>query len=202
MPVLHRRLRALIVSLLAAGTVPALAADSPWQLRVGLSSIVADSDPGRITPGKITINSDTGPSLNLNYFFTPNLALDVLGGLPFKHTLKLDGSAVGRTRHLPPIVSLQWHLAPQAPVRPYLGLGVNYTYFFDEKLDDGSRLALSDSWGLAGQIGVDLSLNERWQIGADVRYARIASDVKINGDKVGKVDIDPFVYSLTLAHRF
>lgn len=195
--------RHLLIGSLALGCgTPSLAADSPWQLRLGVSKIVPTSAPGSILPGEVDIDSDTGPTFNLVYFFTPNLALDVLGGLPFLHDIKLNGAKVGDTRQLPPIISLQWHFAPEAQLRPFVGVGVNYTYFYDEHLDNGAKLELSDSWGLALQAGLDLTLDEHWSLGADLRYARIDSDVKIDGQRVGSVDVDPFVYSLNLAYRF
>lgn len=193
---------ALLGGLLLGLSAPILAAESPWLIRAGISKIVPTSAPGNITPGKIDIDNDTGPSFNVAYFFTPNLALDVLGGLPFKHNIQLNGGKVGSTKHLPPIISLQWHFAPGAKVRPFVGVGLNYTYFYDEHLDNGTKLELSDSWGAALQAGLDFALDKQWSLGGDVRYARINSSVKIDGQKVGSVDVDPFIYSLNLAYRF
>ncbi len=193
---------ALLGGLLLSVSLPSLAADSPWLVRLGVSKIVPTSDPGSISPGEIDIDSDTGPTFNVAYFFTPNLAVDVLGGLPFKHDIKLNGSKVGNTKHLPPIVSLQWHFAPDAKVQPFVGIGLNYTYFYDEHLDNGAKLELSDSWGAAFQAGLDVAIDKHWSLGGDVRYAKIDSDVKIAGQKVGSVDVDPFVYSLNVSYRF
>jgi outer membrane protein len=189
-------------SVLLAASAPAFSADSPWLVRLGVSKVVPTSDPGDIQPGTIDIDSDTGPTFNIAYFFTPNLAIDVLGGLPLQHDIKLNGSKVGDTKQLPPIVTLQWHFLPDAQVRPFVGVGLNYTYFYDEKLDNGAKLELSDSWGLAFQAGLDVALDDNWSVGGDVRYAKIDSNVKIAGEKVGSVDVDPFVYSLNLAYRF
>jgi len=176
--------------------------DNPWQVRVGVSKIAPTSNPGSITPGRIDIDSDIGPTFNLAYFITPHWAVDVLAGLPFKHDIRLNGSKVGSTRHLPPIVSLQYHFIPEGTFRPYVGVGVNYTHFFDEKLDNGAKLQLSDSWGAAFQAGLDVVIDEHWTVGSDVRYAKINSDVRIAGSKVGSVDVDPTIYSINLGYRF
>lgn len=199
---LHWLSHAALGSLLLAGTAIAQAGDSPWQARVGISNIVPTSDSGDISPGTVDIDSDAGLTFNVAYFFTPNLAIDVLGGLPFKHDIKLNGSKVGNTKQLPPIVTLQYHFAPDAQIRPFVGIGLNYTYFYDEELDNGAELELSDSWGAAFQVGLDVALDDNWSLGGDVRYAKIDSDVKINGNKVGSVDVDPTVYSLNLGYRF
>lgn len=199
---LHWLSHAALGSLLLAGTAVAQAGDSPWQARVGISNIVPTSDSGDISPGTVDIDSDAGLTFNVAYFVTPNLAIDVLGGLPFKHDIKLNGSKVGNTKQLPPIVTLQYHFAPDAQIRPFVGIGLNYTYFYDEELDNGAELELSDSWGAAFQVGLDVALDDNWSLGGDVRYAKIDSDVKINGNKVGSVDVDPTVYSLNLGYRF
>ncbi|MBV2132210.1 outer membrane beta-barrel protein [Pseudomonas sp. MAP12] len=193
---------ATLGALLLAGSATAQAGDSPWQARIGVSKIVPTSDSGSILPGEVDIDSSTGPTVNLAYFFTPNLAIDVLGGLPFKHDIKLNGSKIGSTKQLPPIVSLQYHFAPQARLRPFVGVGLNYTYFFDEKLDNGADLELSDSWGAAFQAGLDVAIDDNWTVGGDVRYAKIDSTVKVNGVTVGSVDVDPTVYSVNLGYRF
>ncbi|WXL24825.1 OmpW family outer membrane protein [Ectopseudomonas mendocina] len=192
----------LLGSALIAASSPVLSADSPWLVRAGISKVVPTSDSGSIQQGEIDIGNDTGPTFNIAYFLTPNLAIDVLGGLPLKHDIKLNGSKVGDTKQLPPIVTLQWHFLPDAQIRPFVGIGLNYTYFYDEKLDSGAKLELSDSWGLAYQVGLDVAIDDNWSVGGDVRYANIDSSVKIAGEKVGSVDVDPFVYSLNLAYRF
>ena len=133
-------------------------------------------------------------SVNVKYNQGPYFA-----GLTY---IKLNGDKVGSTRHLPPIVSLQYHFLPGAKVQPFVGVGVNYTYFFDEHLDNGAKLELSDSWGAAFQAGVDVAIDEHWSLGADVRYAKINSDVRIAGTKVGSVDVDPTIYSFNLGYRF
>lgn len=194
---------AILASLLvAAGGAQAASQDFHWMVRGGFSQIVPTPDSGHITPGKVDIDNDIGPTFNIAYFITPHWAVDLLGGLPFKHDIRLNGGKVGSTKQLPPIVTFQYHFFPYASVRPFVGIGVNYTHFFEEKLDGGGDLHLSDSWGLAYQAGFDVALGEHWSIGTDVRYARIDSDVKINGNKVGKVDVDPMVYSLNVGFRF
>ena len=88
---------------------------------------------------------------------------------------------------------------------PFVGIGVNYTRFFsiDEKRSlTGTRLQLNDSWGLAVHGGVDVALRDRWSVAADARWIGISSDAKINGTKVGAVDIDPFVIGAAIGYRF
>ncbi len=74
----------------------------------------------------------------------------------------------------------QWYFGDaSSKVRPYIGAGVNYTTFFDEKFNDTGKeagltdLSLKDSWGMAGQVGLDYLINRDWLINASVWYMDI-----------------------------
>ena len=176
----------------------------PWLVRGGVSLIVPKSDNGSLlnNTADITIDNRAGPTVTLSYFFTPNWAVDILGGLPFKHKINVNGTQAGEAKHLPPILSLQYHFLPEARLRPFLGVGINYTTFLSEKLDNGADLKLKDSWGPAFQAGLDFAINDSWSVGTDVRYAKIKTDAEINGAKAGEVAINPLVYSLNVGYRF
>lgn len=189
---------------LHAETVHADTDLSPWQLRAGISLIDPQSHNGRIIQdtAAVTVDSQTGPTFNIGYYLTPNWAIDLLGGLAFKHQINVNGERAGSTKHLPPILSLQYHFRPEATIRPFVGVGINYTRFLDEKLDSGAKLSLGSSWGPAVQAGVDIALDAHWTVGGDIRYARIDTRTKINGANVGTVEINPTVYSLNVGYRF
>lgn len=195
-----------VMSLIVVTGLPGLlhAQDYQWQLRGALTNVVPTSSPGRIINNTAEVDIDDAFSVTgtVSYFFNPNIAVDLLVGWPPQHDVKVNGSKVGETKHLPPILSVQYHFSPETVFSPYVGLGVNYTYLFDSKLDSGDKFHLSSSVGLAAQAGFDYRLNPQWSLGADVRYADINTDVKINGNKVGNVDINPLIYSLNVGYRF
>ena len=108
-------------------------------------------------------------------------------------------------RHLPPVVSLQYHFNGQGTVSPFVGAGVNYTTFFSEKTGGalaGSTLRLKDSWGLAAHAGVDVRLSERGALRLDMRWIDIDSTVKLDGQRLGSVRIDPLVYGAAYVFTF
>ena len=96
--------------------------------------------------------------------------------------------------------------------QPYVGLGINYTIFFDEDLssrqkDNGfSNLELDDSWGLAYQLGMDYMLTDNLLLNAQVRYIDIDTTATVDHNALGKVkvdvDVDPFVYMVGLGYKF
>ncbi|WP_049623444.1 OmpW/AlkL family protein [Frateuria defendens] len=191
---------------LAAGAVSASAhADDNWVLRFGAHVVDPKSDNGRLAGMKSRIDSDVKPSISLEYLITPNWGVDVLGALPFKHEVKLAGQKAATTKQLPPTLGINYHFLPNAEVSPFVGVGLNYTYFYDTKgrgLLEGARVKVDNSWGAAAHAGVDFKLSPKWLITADVRYIDIEGDVRVNGAKVGKAKVDPWVYGLSVGYRF
>ena len=170
--------------------------------RIGAYGVFPESDNLTLAPGAV-IDVDNGYSLGFNftYMVNPNIGIEVLAALPFQHDINLAGVNIGDTKHLPPTVSVQYHLMPQGTVHPYVGLGLNYTTFFSESSSLGN-LKLDDSWGLAGQLGIDVDVAPNWFVNADLRYISIKSDATLNGAELGTVDINPWVLGLTVGTRF
>ena len=187
-----------------------------WLIRVGGSYIDPSSsginlsgtitDPGTGDPltvnGKLTADGDASVTFNATYMATRNVGIELLLALPFRHNLEFEGEKVGSTRLIPPTISVQWH-QPIGRAVPYVGLGINFTEFFNETLlNSRDILSISDSRGLAAQIGFDFVLAERWLLNGEIRYISVTPDVKIEGNKVGTIDIDPWVFGLNLGFRF
>ncbi len=193
------------VLLLASGTAFAEAGD--WLFRIGGSNVDPKSDNNDI----VEVDDGTQLTFNATYFYTDNWAIEVLAALPFEHDISLDGGPrVGDTKHLPPTVSVQYHFIPDGNIRPYAGLGLNYTIFFEEDTTGplaAGDLELDSSVGLAAQLGVDFDLNDRWFLNAEVRYIDIETDAKVKFSgapdiDVGTVEIDPWLFGLNLGFRF
>lgn len=205
----HVMTRKLLLPLLLAAGLAALpaahAADDAWVLRFGAHVVDPKSDNGRLAGLKTSIDSDIKPSISLEYLITPNWGVDVLGALPFKHEVKLAGQKAATTKQLPPTLGVNYHFLPDAKVSPFVGVGLNYTRFFDSKgrgLLDGARVKIDDSWGAAAHAGLDVQLAPKWIFTADVRWIDIESDVRVNGARVGKAKVDPWVYGLSFGYRF
>jgi outer membrane protein len=94
---------------------------------------------------------------------------------------------------------------PNSVWSPFLGLGLNYTNFFDTKGSgalNGASVSIANSWGVAARAGFDMKINDKWLATVDVRWVDIESDVKVNGSKVGTAKIDPLVFGVSLGYRF
>jgi len=173
-----------------------------WLIRVGATHIDPSSSGLNLNGSTLKVDSDTSATFNITYMMTGNVGIELLAALPFKHDIKVDDVTIGSTRHVPPTITLQWH-QPIGRVVPYAGIGLNFTEFFNARLlDSDAALSLDDSAGLSAQIGFDFVIAERWLLNADVRYIDMSTDVKIDGEEIGNVKIDPWTIGLNLGFRF
>lgn len=201
---MNRKLQALAMTLgvMLAGSATALE-QGDWLIRVGAHHVDPKSDNHPV------VNVDTGTTLTftVSYFLTESWSLELLAALPFSHDIDLnaDGSKVGKTDHLPPTLSAQYHFLPNQKFRPYVGAGVNWTMFFEEKTRGalaGNSLKLDDSFGLAAQAGFDYEINDKWLFNAEVRYIDIDTDAELGGADIGSVEIDPWLVGVSLGFTF
>jgi outer membrane protein len=173
-----------------------------WLVRVGASYVSPASD----NSDSVSVESATSATINFSYMMTDVWALEVLAAYPFKHDIEfLDGTKVASTKQLPPTVSVQYHFRPTEKFQPYLGFGINYTSFFSEKTTGplaGSDLNLGDSWGIAGQAGFDILVNENVFFNLDVRYIDIDTKARLDDVSLGKIEIDPWVVGGHIGFRF
>ena len=208
----YRLRHTVLACALAAGSIatsPTLAHEAgDILLKVGVSHVEPQSSNGSVLGGatRLDVDGSTRPSFSLTYMATRHIGIELLGAAPFKHTIHAKGlGEIGSTQQLPPTLSLQWHFQPDSVFQPYVGVGVNYTTFFDTKTHgalSGSDLSLGDSRGIAGQIGADYMLNDRWFLNADLRYIDIRSKVRLDGDRIGTAKINPWVATLGVGYRF
>jgi outer membrane protein len=197
-------------AILLATVVPALGLsqeDDHWTVKVGAHDVDPKSDNGHLADGTFAVNvgSSVRPTATLEYLITQNVGVELIAAWPFRHEVKLNGAEAATTEQLPPTLSLQYHLAPQAAISPFFGVGVNFTRFFsvDERGPlAGADLTLGNSWGFAAHAGLDCRLSDRWLAGVDLRWINIDSTARVNGANVGTVNIDPLVYGAYAGYRF
>ena len=191
---------------LLATSLPAIAAPEAgdWIFRAGFTQV----DPKSDNHPAVKVDSATGVTFNGTYMATAHVGIELLAALPFEHDIALvSGENVGSTKQLPPTLSVQWHFSPLGNVTPYVGIGANYTIFFDEETYgalDGTKLSLDPSFGVAGQIGFDADITETFFINFDLRYINIETTAKLDGAVLpgGDIKIDPWTTGINLGWRF
>ena len=192
---------------LAGLAAPALAqSQGDWTLGFGIHNVSPRDGNSTTTAGLINVDNNIRPSLTFEYFVADKIGVEVLAAWPFEHDINLVGAGkVGTTKQLPPTISVQYHFTNSSNMTPFVGLGINYTTFFDDNATGvlaGATLTLEDSWGLAAHAGVDFKISDRGALRVDARYIDIDTDVKVNGAKIGTVKIDPWVFGVAYVHRF
>jgi outer membrane protein len=189
--------------------VSPVAAQQAGDLTIGLgiANVNPKSDNGALANGAvpISIGDNTRPQITAEYFIRDNFGVELLAALPFKHSIKSNGTEIGTVKHLPPVLSLQYHFDATPQLKPFVGVGVNFTGFFDAESKGplaGNELRVKNSWGLAAHVGTDYWINDRSALRADLRWIDIDADVTLNGADIGKAEIDPVVAGVSYVMKF
>jgi outer membrane protein len=210
------------------------AQDGDWVLRVGAANVDPDTNSDEIdiaglaTLDGVDVDDDTQLGITITYMLADQWGLELLAATPFEHDMSVSGVGInaGSSKQLPPTLTAMWYpRGGKSGWQPYIGAGINYTYFFDEEVDreleaalgiitepvTGStdpvkaNLDLDDSWGFAAHAGVDVPLNDRWAFNASVWYIEIDTEATIGtalGDVKFDVELDPWVYMVGIAYSF
>jgi len=200
---------ALVFLLTTVVFTPAQAANKgDWMLRFGAAQVSPNDSSGTLTGAStvgVAVDSDTQAFLNIGYMYTDNIAIELLAATPFEHTISATGGLSGNiatVKQLPPTLSVQYYFKPTSKFSPYVGVGLNYTTFFDEQATAViNSISLDDSWGYALQIGADIEMTKKWFAHVDLRYIDIETTATTN---LGTVDvtIDPWVFSAGVGFTF
>jgi len=192
-------------ALAAACLAPVYAQDSGnWLVRARALNL--DSANKDNTGLDLSVNNKVFPEVDISYFLSPNLALELVLTYPQKHDIRAGGTKIGTLKHLPPTLSLQYHF-PMGSFRPYVGAGLNYTNFskvdFDPAIDTLLQPSIEhSSVGLALGAGVDFAVGGGWLLNVDVKKVQIRTDVSSFGSKAGTFKVDPVLFSLGVGKRF
>jgi outer membrane protein len=180
------------------------------------SNIIAGSDLGV----NVGVGNNTQLGLNFAYFMTDNINIEVLAATPFKHDVNfglpnpLDtGNQLAEVTHLPPTISVNYYFdTGNSVLKPYAGVGLNYTLFFDEQFTSQNAaiglqdLSLDNSFGLAAQLGADYMVDEEWFVNASIRWIDIDTEASFNLNgaqgSIESIEIDPWVYTVAVGYRF
>lgn len=198
---------ALVIALMGSVLVPlsAQAQNSPWLVRV--RAVNLDSSNKDSTGLGLSINDKVIPEVDISYFFTPNVAAELVLTYPQKQDVRSNGVNIGSFKHLPPTLTAQYHFTGMGAFKPYVGAGVNYTLISSVKFDPAVQSALQpslekNSLGLAVQAGFDYEIAKNTYLNVDIKKVQIRTDVKSAGTKVGEFKIDPVLFGLGVGWRF
>ncbi|OON41223.1 outer membrane protein OmpW [Izhakiella australiensis] len=163
--------------------------------------------------GEFNVSNNTQLGLTFTYMATDNIGIELLGATPFRHRIGTPATGdIATVKQLPPSLVLQWYFSGLGKFNPYIGAGVNYTRFYQERFNETGRnaglsdLHAKDSWGFAGVAGLDYQLTDNWMLNASVWYMDIDTDVsfRANGVKQDSIhtNINPVVFFFGAGYKF
>ncbi len=216
----------IVVRLRATNINPSESSKLGEKTASAYSAGIADALYGS-TSANLQVDSNTIPELDISYYVTKNIALELILALGTKHDVKTSSNGNGATllsrdlgevNLLPPTLTAQWHFMPDQTFDPYVGAGVSYVRAMDNGLSartsGGPRPIRIDrnSWGPAIQAGFDVNLTDKWLVNFDVKKIWFDTDVKLDTQglaattpgyrKIDKLDIDPLVVSVGIGKKF
>jgi len=186
----------------------AAAQESPWLVRVRAVNIEPVNKSDAFSDGiagsdAISVSNKTIPELDISYFFTPNIAAELILTYPQKLDVSVDGlGQIGTFKALPPTLTAQYHFLPTNSIDPYVGAGINYTNISSQNLLGGVVTLEHKSFGGALQAGVDFKIDKNWSINLDLKKVWISSDVYIEGTKVSNAQLNPLLVGAGVGYRF
>lgn len=217
----------MALSLLSTGFVNAQEKDDNdfrrWQVRLrGVAVLPAESAGIGVIGGNVSISDAFIPELDFTYFFTKNIAAELILGTSKHdvHTIGSDISAVGGPTNadvdlgsvylLPPTLTLQYHFMPDKCIKPYAGAGINYTIFYNTDAGNTVKdVAYDNAFGFAVQAGLDYKINEKFFINIDAKKIFLSTDVAVNASNLAdgltipaEVDINPWLLGFGIGMKF
>lgn len=164
----------------------------------------------------------------VEHYFTDHIGVSILGGWPGRTELEGRGSLnsyglLGDARTWAPELVLRYHFGePQTRFRPFVGLGVNYTWFSNARVTNGTfvqnsfgpggsaAVSASSSWNPVFQAGLDYRINSHWSAGLMLAYVPLDTNVTLTGRTASgmevvsktKVRLRPVMTFLNVSYTF
>lgn len=158
---------------------------------------------------RLEVNSNTIPEIDFSYYFTKNIAAELILAVGSRHDVNIGGSGanagakLGSINLLPPTLTAQWHFNPDQTIDPYVGAGMSYIRAMDRNLNlDTTGITVErNMFGPVLQAGADYNLPNKWLVNFDVKKIWFSTDVSTT-TKIDNLDIDPWVVSFGVGKKF
>jgi len=159
--------------------------------------------------GDVDIETAVMPEVDFTYFLTDNFALELIAAVS-PHDVDAVGTSlgdapVGELLLLPPTLTLQYHYPVTKRFKPYVGAGINVTFFIDEDAEGPLVTDIDADTAVAPavQAGFDYQISGPWMLNLDVKKIFLDTDVSLNNGAItADVDIDPWIFGFGVGYRF
>jgi len=154
--------------------------------------------------GEAVVGLDRVPELDIRYFFTDSIAVETILGYT-EHSVSADNTELGdvdlgSTKVLPPTLTLQYHFNHGQRFSPYLGAGLNYTFFYEHNPGDALDIEYDNGFGVAFNVGFDYALGEKNYLNLDIKKYWLSTKTTIDAGLpepvTASVDLNPIAISI------
>ena len=208
------RIKTLVAAMAAVASLAPIAAqaqaaeENPWMIRVRAVDLLWNNgQTGIAQTADIKAKDQWIPEFDVSYFFTKNIAAELVLTWPQQVNITAGGANVGKVSALPPSLLAQYHFTDMGAFKPYVGAGINYTIFGNRQNFYGGGAGLQiepSSVGFVGQIGADYMFTKNWGLNVDVKYATMATNVQAvaGGANLGKLTLNPWMPAVGVTYKF
>lgn len=202
-------LAALLVGMAAPVAAARELPADPWakerfELRARAINVRPDVDSTVNIGGSVDATTSTVPEFDVSYYFTPSISAELIAATSQHKLTYSNGSELGTVWALPPTLTLQYHPLPHNKFNPYVGAGLNYTFFYGENTGASfTDLNVGNGVGYALQAGFDYWVDDHWGVNLDVKKLFLNVDATLNNGAIrADVDLDPWIIGAGVSYRF
>ncbi len=231
---INRALPAALAALAVGLSCSAAAsADETWSndFRIGSYSVFyrlsADDLKGPFVPAGVNFDAENLETLYLGYLrrLSPHFNFELALGIPpvakvkgsgpaYLGSVPYDGQVLSSVKWFAPTALIEYNfLDESAPVRPFVGVGINYTYFYDrvstaagDAVGGGpTKLSLPASVGPAATVGLTWRPKPHWDVTASFSASKV--NARLTADTAGvirtsHVEFNPQAVIVSVGYAF
>jgi outer membrane protein len=194
------RVRPLAAALALLLAVPVTASAQNWMVRLRAIDVVPNASS---SIDGLDAKSQWAPELDFTYFFTKNLATELILATT-RHEITLNGNSLGKVSVLPPTLTLQYHFTDLGAFKPYVGAGLNVTWFYDNGVKLGNQQVDLDNTSVGGavQVGMDYEIQKNWFLNLDYKYIWMSTNASVGNTELTNLKLNPSVFGIGVGYRF
>jgi outer membrane protein len=198
----------------APDQTPVGKAAGTFMVRVRAIGVIPENNGSSVSKigGTVGATAQAAPEADFSYFLTDNIALELIAATT-RHDVSVKNSAVGPNLAvgsvwaLPPTLTLQYHFMPHQAFSPYVGVGLNVTFWYGASAAKPTvtHFSVGNGIGPAIQAGFDYNFSGHWFANFDVK--QIFLNTAARADALGTTvkahtSLDPLVIGAGIGYRF
>ncbi|MFA5988142.1 MAG: OmpW family outer membrane protein [Sphingomonas sp.] len=158
---------------------------------------------------RLRVDTSVVPEVDITWMATKNIGFELIAATAKHSAFGKQGvtQGIGRivsTWVLPPTLTAQYHFNSAGKFRPYVGGGINYTIYWNEKASNElagalgpTRVHLSNSVSWAAQAGFDIDISKKFFFNIDAKYVDMNSNATLRTTAIGtqtvRVRVNPVI---------